>query len=107
MSMVAQVVSLSPAQLPEAGAMLASAFHDDPLTRFLLPQAETRDRWLRLVMGATLRQVLPEGHVYTITGQDVSGVVGLVPPGRYPLPIWRNLRFMFRVGMLPPPFGPS
>ncbi len=103
--MVGPMVPLTPARLLEASAALASAFYEDPSFRFLLPREETRGRWLPLLMGAGLRQVLPEGHVYTTTSEDVPGVIGLVPPGRYPLPFWRNFRFFVSVAWRPPPFG--
>ena len=85
---------LLPTKIGEAAATLAAAFHDDPLSRFLLPREESRRRWLHLTMNADLRQVLPEGHVYTVGGEDVEGVVGWLPPGRYPLPTLRSLRFL-------------
>lgn len=73
--------------------MLASSFHDDPFSRFMLPDERARPRWLRLIHHADLRQILPEGHVYTIGGHEMAGVIGLVPPGRYPLPTVRFLRY--------------
>lgn len=105
MSTITQVQPLSPTNLPEASVTLAAAFYDDPHLCFLLPQKETRDRWLQLLMGAGLRQVLPESYVYTTAGEGVPGVIGLVPPGRYPLPFWRNLRFIISLTWQPPPFG--
>lgn len=106
MSVTVPVEPLDPARLSEASATLAAAFHDDPLSRFLFPQEESRSRWLRLLNGAGLRLALPEGHVYTPADQGVPGVIALVPPGRYPLPAWRTLRFLFGVIWRPPPFGP-
>src|SRR3990170_5668065 len=90
----AVVRSLAPSGVSDAAATLAAAFHEDPLSRFLLPQEESRRRWLRLTMTADLRQVLPEGHVYTVGGDKVAGVVGWLRPGRYPLPAGRSLRFL-------------
>lgn len=73
--------------------MLAAAFYDDPTSRFLLPHEESRTRWLRLVHQAHLRQIQPERHVYAVRANGVAGVIGIVPPGRYPLPSLRALRF--------------
>ena len=83
--MAAQLVPLSRQKVAEASRSLAAAFFDDPTSRFLLPREESRDRWLRLIHRAGLRHVLPEGHVYAVSGDEVTGVIGLVPPGRYPL----------------------
>ncbi len=90
----ATVEPLHPSKLAEAAATLAAAFHDDPLSLWLLPREEPRRRWLRLSMEADLRQILPEGHVYATVGEEVTGVVGWVPPGRHPLPAGRSLRFL-------------
>lgn len=90
--MVAQLVPLSPRKIAEASRSLAAAFFDDPTSRFLLPREQSRDRWLQLIHEASLRHVLSEGHVQAIDGDEVSGVIGLVPPGRYPLPTTRFLR---------------
>ena len=91
--MVAQLVPLSRQKVAEASRSLAAAFFDDPTSHFLLPREESRGKWLRLIHRAGLRQVLPEGHVYAATGGDgIAGVIGLVPPGRYPLSTARFLR---------------
>ena len=92
--MVAQLVPLSPQKIAEASSSLAAAFFDDPTSRFLLPREQSRDRWLRRIHEASLHYVLPEGHVHTIDGDEVSGVIGVVPPGRYPLPGARFLRHL-------------
>ena len=92
--MVAQIVPLSPHRIPEASRSLAAAFFDDPTSRFILPREDARDRWLRLLHQATLRNVLPEGHVTAISGDDVAGVIGAVPPERYPMPTTRFLRHL-------------
>src|SRR3990172_7208783 len=82
--MAAQLVPLSRQKVAEASRSLAAAFFDDPTSRFLLPHEESRDRWLRLIHQAGLRHVLPEGHVYAVSGDEVTGVIGLGPPRRYP-----------------------
>ena len=92
--MVAQLAPLSPQKIAEASRSLAAAFFDDPTSRFLLPREQSRDRWLRRIHEASLHYVLPEGHVHTIDGDEVSGVIGVVPPGRYPLPGARFLRHL-------------
>src|SRR3989337_2975572 len=92
--MVAQLAPWSPQKIAEASRSLAAAFFDDPTSRFLLPREQSRDRWLRLIHETSLRHVLPEGHVQTIDGDEVSGVIGVVPPGRYPLPTTRFLRHL-------------
>ena len=95
--MVAQLVPLSPQKVAEASKSLAAAFFDDPTSHFLLPRVDSRDRWLRLIHQASLRHLLPEGHVYTVAGDEVTGVIGLVAPGHYPLPTARFLRHIIPV----------
>ena len=95
--MAAQLVPLSPQKIAEASRSLADAFFDDPTSCFLLPREESRDRWLRLIHQASLRHVLPEGHVYAVAGDEVTGVIGLVPPGRYPLSTARYLRHLIPI----------
>ena len=90
----------------EAGATLAAAFHEDPLSLFLFPDEPSRPRWLTLLNTAALRLAQPEGHVYTLKGGGIPGVIALVPPGRYPLPPWRTLRFLAGIVWRVPPFGP-
>ncbi|HEU4758884.1 MAG TPA: GNAT family N-acetyltransferase [Dehalococcoidia bacterium] len=106
MAAIPRLEPLSTAQVREAGAMLAAAFHDDPFSLFLLPDERSRPRWLTLLNTAGLRLALPEGHAYTIQSGGAPGVIALVPPGRYPLPAWRSLRFLASVALRPPPFGP-
>src|SRR3972149_5740385 len=103
--MVAPLVPLSPRKIAEASRSLAAAFFDDPTSRFLLPREQSRDRWLRLIHQASLRHLLPEGHVHTIEGDGVSGVIGLVSPGRYPLPTVRFLRPIIPIVLRLPPGG--
>lgn len=92
--MVALTEPLSRARVAEAGAALAAAFHDDPISRFLLPREDSRDRWLRLLHEADLRMVLPEGHVYTVSDHGIAGAIGVLPPGGYPLPRARFVRYL-------------
>ncbi len=101
-----QLQRLTSAKLAEAGTTLAAAFHDDPFSLFLLPDETSRPRWLRLLNTAALRWALAERHAYTTAVEGVPGVIALVPPGRYPLPAWRTLRFLLSVAWRPPPFGP-
>ena len=103
--MVAQLVPLSPQKIAEASRSLAAAFFDDPTSRFLLPREQSRGRWLRLIHQASLRHLLPEGHVHTIEGDGVSGVIGLVSPGRYPLPTVRFLRHIIPIVLRLPTGG--
>ena len=103
--MAAQLVPLSPQKVAEASESLAAAFFDDPTSHFLLPREDSRDRWLRLIHGASLRHLLPEKHVQAVGGDPVAGIIGLVPPGRYPLPTSRFLRHIFPVVLRVPTGG--
>ena len=103
--MAAQLVPLSPQKVADASRSLATAFFDDPTSRFQFPREESRDRWLRLIHRAGLRHVLPEGHVYAVSGDETTGVIGLVPPGRYPLSTARYLRYLLPIALRLPTGG--
>lgn len=87
------MIPLRSDSLSPAADALAAAFMEDPLFRSLVPHAPCRRRWLRALMAANLSALFPEGHVYG----DGNAVMGLVPPGRYPLPIGRLVGFLTRV----------
>lgn len=67
------------------GAVMASAFHDDPVLGWLLPDARRRPARLRRFFGVELRHLaLPRGRVWT-TG-ELSGAALVLPPGRWRVP---------------------
>jgi ribosomal protein S18 acetylase RimI-like enzyme len=80
----------------EAGAKtLAASFHDDPLFGYMIPKAAKRARFLDLVMQAVLSAALPEGHVVTTADGPELGIMGVIPPGRFPVPSKRLRQFAF------------
>jgi len=71
----------SPDTRPLAG-VLARAFLDDPLMRFILPDDRSRRRRLPRLFRITLGlQYLPVGEVYTTS--DAAGASMWSPPGRW------------------------
>jgi GNAT superfamily N-acetyltransferase len=73
-------VRIQAARLPEAGAVLARAFADDPMTLYILPDVAHRTRALPALFtyGARLGHLF--GEVYTTAGAVKAGAVWL-PPG--------------------------
>jgi ribosomal protein S18 acetylase RimI-like enzyme len=70
---------LSKQQLPEARAVLARAFQDDPLMAFITPDPLRRARLLPGFFETTLRYCLRYGAVYTTP--QLEGVACWLPPG--------------------------
>ena len=67
-----------------AARMLARAFDDDPLARYIFPGDRVRPGGLRSFFGIQLRHMfLPAGESYVT--EDVTSAALWVPPGRPPL----------------------
>lgn len=102
---VPQPIVPHPIRLPrsesdETAAMLARAFRDDPMTRFILPDAASRERLLPWLMGATVRYGLHHGEVYASASPcGIDGAAIWLPPGETRLTFGR----MLRAGMLAAP----
>lgn len=79
-----RVRPLERAELPRAAATLALAFEDDPLFRHLLPDADTRPKWLRWLHLHALTESLAVGGALTLEGGPDLGAVALYPPGAWP-----------------------
>jgi ribosomal protein S18 acetylase RimI-like enzyme len=62
---------------------LAEAFHDDPLTTWLLPRAEVRQRRLPRFFRAMVGAALGFGEVYTDSDGRCAAVWN--PPGTFPM----------------------
>ncbi len=97
MSKLAPLEPLRRTKIRQASATLAAAFFDDPLTRFLLPDEDSRTRWLRLLHESHLRSVLPDDHVYRVGDDGIAGIIGVLPPDRYPMPVSRSLGYLLRL----------
>jgi ribosomal protein S18 acetylase RimI-like enzyme len=87
------VARLDPARLPEAAAMLARSFDDDPVSRFLFP-GRRRRRWsLRSFMHAAVRDALRYQEVWgAVLGPRLVGVAAWLPEGAYPPSPARQIR---------------
>lgn len=83
---------LSPDQIPEASAVIAAAFADDPAWVYVLPDPEQRRRLLPWLATLGLRLALPYGATFTTPTAKVEGVAEFIPPGRYPAPLLRQMR---------------
>lgn len=67
------------------GMVMASAFHDDPVLGWLMPDLHKRPARLRRFFGIELRHVaLPRGRVWTTT--DRNGAALVMPPGKWRVP---------------------
>lgn len=84
--------------------MLARAFRDDPVARYLFPDGPRRARLLPWYLGSAVRYCLPYGEVYA--AEDVGGVAAWLPPGKARV---SNYWHMFKSGMLSAPLrvGPA
>ncbi|MBI3735673.1 GNAT family N-acetyltransferase [Candidatus Sumerlaeota bacterium] len=94
--------------LTQASDALASAFFDDPLLRHLILEEAMRRRTLPAVMRANLRLTLPEreSHVLVDESGRVLGAIGAMPPGKYPYPILRLIRYNLELFLRPTPWEP-
>src|SRR4051812_11762361 len=76
---------------PRLEIVMAKAFHDDPVIRWLMPDASRRPARLRRFFGIELRHVvLPRGRVWTT--DDLSAAALVMPPGRWRVPLRATLR---------------
>ena len=64
--------------MADAAEVLARAFHDDPLQKYVFPDEEARQRLSAAHFGAALRYGVQFGTVNAVTG---SGAVIALPPG--------------------------
>ncbi len=78
-------------------AMLARAFEEDPLTRWLHPHARSRPRQARRTFAVRLRQLAPQGETWTTP--ERSGAALWALPGRWRDDLVASLRFL---PLLPP-----
>lgn len=99
-----QVVHLAPTQIREAGEVLARAFHDDPLFKWVLPDESKRARVLPWFMGTGTRYGHMYGEINTTEGK-VEGAAVWLPPENFQLTPLR----MMRAGMVfaPLKLGPA
>jgi ribosomal protein S18 acetylase RimI-like enzyme len=85
------------ADVPRVAALLARAFHEDPLMCYAIPDARQRRHLLSWLIGLNVRDGCGYGEVYTTPGSEAAAV--WLPPGRTRRTPWR----MLRAGMLAAP----
>jgi ribosomal protein S18 acetylase RimI-like enzyme len=90
---VQTIVTLRRDQVGESSRVLARAFDDDPVFRYLYPTARRR-RWsCRSFLGAVVRDALPFGEVWAAMADGaVVATAGWLPDGAYPPSRWRAAR---------------
>ena len=81
MTQTIEPVRLPAAQIPAAGAVLARAFDDDPMTIYIVPDDDHRARALPAMFTVGTRLGHRFGEVYTTAGNVEGGAVWLPPGG--------------------------
>lgn len=93
----------TPDDLRAIARVLADAFEDSPVTRWIVPGRRLRPTALRAFFGSGARDALGHGRVWV--AEDGSRIVGAavwLPPGSYPMTTRRELRTAIPVlGLLP------
>jgi GNAT superfamily N-acetyltransferase len=72
---------LRPEDRAEAVATLAASFDDDPLFRWMLPEATSRRAWIAWFHGVSVDGALGTGTAWTLEEGASRGAITVVPPG--------------------------
>lgn len=83
-------ISLEPSQRPRAAALLARAFHSDPLYELVTPDEDRRASVLTWLFEKVVRYCILYGHTFTTPG--LEGIAGWLPPGHSKLTLGRIIR---------------
>ncbi len=75
---------LHPDEINAAATTLAAAFDNDPLFRFLLPDASTRPQWLIWMHSQALREARTAQGALTIGAGPTVGAICLFPVDTWP-----------------------
>jgi GNAT superfamily N-acetyltransferase len=88
------VEPLEPREVETASQLLARAFAQETHFSRILSDPRRRARTLVAVMGLSVRDAQPFGHVYAArrAGGEVAAVAVWLPPGRFPLGPLRSVR---------------
>jgi ribosomal protein S18 acetylase RimI-like enzyme len=74
-----------------AAPVLAAAFDEDPLFRWLLPERARRAAWLRWFHAHALGESVGAEGAYTLEDGANLGAIASFAPGRWPPPLLRSL----------------
>ncbi|MBE9214077.1 GNAT family N-acetyltransferase [Plectonema cf. radiosum LEGE 06105] len=89
-----QIICLEKTQINQAAETLVTAFDKDPIFEYLTSHTNnTKYQISRNVWDATLRYAQPYNYIYTTP--EIKGIAAWIPPGNYPLNVWRLLRVGF------------
>jgi ribosomal protein S18 acetylase RimI-like enzyme len=83
-------IHLEPSQRLGAAALLARAFHNDPLYKLVMPDEDRRANALTWLFERVVRYCILYGH--TFTTPELEGIAGWLPPGRTNLTLGRIIR---------------
>ncbi len=83
-------IHLEPSQRHRAAALLARAFHDDPVYRLTMPDEGKRASALTWLFERVVRYCILYGH--TFTTPRLEGIAGWLPPGHSKLTLGRIIR---------------
>jgi ribosomal protein S18 acetylase RimI-like enzyme len=84
-------------EIPQLAAMLARAFHDDPVTAWFLRDDERRPKYAARFFAWQLHRLLGQEQVHT--SDELSGAAVWALPGRWRESTWQALRLF--VSLLP------
>lgn len=90
MSTLEGLVRAGAPDVPRVAALLARAFHEDPLMVYGIPDPEARTRLLPKLIGLNVRYGCRYGMVYVTAAGDGAAI--WLPPGRTRYTAWRMLR---------------
>jgi ribosomal protein S18 acetylase RimI-like enzyme len=84
----------TPADIPRLAQALASAFQDDPVITWVIPDEGRRRALLPAFMEFRLRRLaFPHDETWTVEG-GAAAAVWIPPPGRWQMPLLQQLRLL-------------
>jgi ribosomal protein S18 acetylase RimI-like enzyme len=86
-----QVRRATPDEIPRLAEMLARAFHDDPVNRWMFPDDKRRHGASRRYFTIRVRQLIGQGEIYTTNG--IAGAALWAKPTRWRLGLREHLQF--------------